>query len=103
MPSLQLRGGRVVSVGECMVELARGPDGRFGLAYGGDTFNAAVYLARAGMPVAYATAVGDDPYSAGILALAAEEGIDRDLMQVLPGRMPGLYLIETSGGELPSE
>jgi 2-dehydro-3-deoxygluconokinase len=91
---------RVVCVGEVMVELARGSDGRYGLAYGGDTFNTAVYLARAGVPVAYATALGDDPYSDGIAALAAAEGVDTDLIVRVPGRMPGLYVIETDpGGE----
>ena len=53
---------RVVAVGEVMVEMARGGDGRFGQGCGGDTFNTAVYLARAGVDVAYATALGDDPY-----------------------------------------
>jgi len=86
---------RVVCVGEAMVELAHGADGRYGLAYGGDTFNTAVYLARAGVPVAYGTAVGDDPYSDGIAELAAAEGVGTDLMLRLPGRMPGIYLIET--------
>lgn len=89
---------RVVSIGECMVELARGSDGRFGLAYGGDTFNTAVYLARAGIPVAYATALGDDPYSSAIVDLARAEGIDTDLVAVVAGRNAGLYLIETSAG-----
>ena len=88
--------GPVVSVGECMVELARGPDGRFGQAFGGDTFNMAVYLARCGVNVAYATALGDDPYSAGILELARTEGIGTGLIHIAPGRMPGLYLIETT-------
>jgi 2-dehydro-3-deoxygluconokinase len=83
-----------------MVELARGADGRFGLAYGGDTFNTAVYLARADVPVAYATALGDDPYSDGIAALAAAEGVGTDLIMRVPDRMPGLYVIETDpGGE----
>jgi 2-dehydro-3-deoxygluconokinase len=89
---------RVVCVGEVMVELARGADGRFGLAYGGDTFNTAVYLARAEVPVAYATALGDDPYSDGIAALAAAEGVGTDLIMRVPGRMPGLYVIETDAG-----
>src|SRR5262245_60502273 len=44
---------RVVCVGEVMVELARGGDGRFALGCGGDTFNTAIYLARAGMEVAF--------------------------------------------------
>ena len=48
----------IVSIGEVMIEMSRGPDGRFSLASGGDTFNTAVYLARHGMSVAYATALG---------------------------------------------
>jgi 2-dehydro-3-deoxygluconokinase len=86
---------RVVAVGEVMVELARGDDGRFSLAFGGDTFNTAVYLARAGVETTYATALGDDAYSARIADLASAEGIAGELMLRVPGRMPGLYLIET--------
>ena len=87
---------RVICVGEVMVELARGADDRYGLAFGGDTFNTAVYLARAGIPVAYATAMGDDPYSdRAASSLAAAEGVNTDLILRVPGRMPGLYLIET--------
>lgn len=86
----------VVSIGECMVELARGSDGRYGLAVGGDTFNTAVYLARAGTTVAYATRVGDDPYSSMIIDAASAEGVSSALIGRATGRMPGLYLIETS-------
>jgi 2-dehydro-3-deoxygluconokinase len=88
--------GPVISIGECMVELARGPDGRFGLAYGGDTFNTAVYMARSGAAVAYATALGDDAYSDGIRQLAVAEGVGTGLIATKPGRMPGLYMIETA-------
>ena len=86
---------RVICVGEVMVELSRGNDGRYGMAFGGDTFNTAVYLARAGIPAAYATAMGDDPYSDGLMALATAEGVNGDLIRRMRGRMPGLYLIET--------
>jgi len=86
---------QAVSVGEVMVELARGPDGRFALGYGGDTFNTAVYLARLGVDTAYATALGEDPYSDGIVARAADEGVSTELVLREPGRAPGLYLIET--------
>jgi 2-dehydro-3-deoxygluconokinase len=85
----------VACVGEVMIELSRGADGRYGLSYGGDTFNTAVYLARAGIPVGYATALGDDPYSQGVCSLAAAEGVDNAAMLQVAGRMPGLYLIET--------
>jgi 2-dehydro-3-deoxygluconokinase len=91
---------RVVAIGEVMIEMSRGGDGRFGMACGGDTFNTSVYLARAGIDVAYATALGDDPHSDGIVAMAAAEGINTDLILRVPGRLPGLYMIETdSKGE----
>ena len=86
---------RVICVGEVMVEMARGHEGRFSQACGGDTFNTAVYLARAGIPVGYATALGEDHYSDSILAMAGAEGVATDLVLRVPGRLPGLYLIET--------
>jgi len=49
---------RVICVGEVMIELARGTDGRFGLSFGGDTFNTAVYLARAGIATTSADSSG---------------------------------------------
>src|SRR5215831_13057735 len=71
---------RVVAVGEALIEFVRGGDGRFGIGCAGDTFNVAVYLARAGIGAAFATALGDDPYSEAILALAAAEGVASDLV-----------------------
>jgi 2-dehydro-3-deoxygluconokinase len=85
---------RIISIGEVLIEMARGNDGRFGLGCGGDTFNTAVYLSRAGLDVAYATALGDDDYSEGIVAMAAAEGVATDLILKVPGRLPGLYLVE---------
>jgi 2-dehydro-3-deoxygluconokinase len=86
---------RVVCVGEVMIELTRGGDGRLAFASGGDTFNTAVYLARAGIDVAFATALGDDRYSDAILAQAAAEGVQCDLVLRAGGRLPGLYMIDT--------
>ena len=79
--------GRAVCVGEVLIELARGTDGRFGLSCGGDAFNTAIYLARAGVDVAFATALGDDAYSDSITALAAAEGVATSLMLRVPGRL----------------
>jgi 2-dehydro-3-deoxygluconokinase len=78
-----------------MIELARGGDGRFGLAVGGDTFNTAVYLARAGISTSYIMALGDDPYSQAVIDMAAAENVDSSAISRLAGRLPGLYLIET--------
>ena len=85
---------RAICIGEVLIELARGADGTFALSCGGDAFNTAVYLARAGIDVAFATAVGDDPYSDGVLALAAAEGMSSNLILRVPGRLPALCLIE---------
>jgi 2-dehydro-3-deoxygluconokinase len=94
---------RAVCVGEAVIELVRGGDGRFGIGCVGDTFNAAVYLARAGIDAAFATALGDDPYSDAILALAAAEGVSADLVLRVRGRLPGLAVLDTdtSGNRRP--
>lgn len=85
---------RTICVGEATVELARGGDGRFALASSGDTFNTAIYLARAGQPTAFASALGDDLYSDAIVSLATAEGIATDLIVRVPGRLPALTLID---------
>ena len=89
---------RVVSFGECMLELQGQAFGEMRQTYGGDTLNTAVYLARCGarhgLQVDYATALGDDTLSAGLLQRWQQEGLGTGLVRRLPGRLPGLYLIE---------
>mgnify|MGYP001088077727 CR=1 FL=1 len=84
-----------LSIGECMVEFAREPDGRYGRRFGGDTLNTAVYAARSGVSAGYAMALGTDPYSDSIRALCRAEHVDDGTILTVKGRMPGLYLIET--------
>jgi 2-dehydro-3-deoxygluconokinase len=89
---------RIVSIGECMIEMADRGDGTMSMAYAGDTLNTAVYLARLNGPalaVDYVTALGDDPYSDAMLSFWREEGIGADWVARLPGQLPGLYLIRT--------
>jgi 2-dehydro-3-deoxygluconokinase len=90
------QNSQVVCVGEVLIEFVRGGDGRFGVASGGDVFNTAIYLARAGARPALATAVGDDPYSDALVALAAVEGVAGNLMLRVGGRLPGLAAIDTA-------
>lgn len=87
---------RILSIGEVLIEMTRGTDGRFRQTCAGDTFNTAVYLARRGLPVSFATALGDDPYSSQIATLAATEGIDTEFIFHVAGRLPGLCLLETN-------
>ncbi len=85
----------IVCAGECMLELA-GDIGRPArLAFGGDTLNTAVYLARFGFEPAYLTALGEDPYSDELLECWQSEGIRTHLVARCAGRLPGLYAIRT--------
>jgi 2-dehydro-3-deoxygluconokinase len=92
---------RVVCIGEVMIELVRGSDGRASIACGGDTFNTAIYLARAGIEVAFASALGDDPFSNAILALTTAEGVAGDLILRVGGRLPGVYMVDAAAPERP--
>ncbi|WP_448190999.1 sugar kinase [Azospirillum sp. sgz301742] len=78
-----------------MIELFRRPDGSLTMGFGGDTLNTAVYLARLGVAADYVTALGDDPTSAGMIAAWQAEGVGTQHVLRLPGRLPGLYMIET--------
>lgn len=88
----------VACLGECMIELVERPDGLLSRGFGGDTLNTAVYLARLGIPVRYVTALGDDGFSQAMVAAWAAEGIDTAAVVRMPGRVPGLYLIQTDAG-----
>ena len=89
---------RVVSFGECMLELQGQAFGTMQQSYGGDSFNTAVYLARCGrrqgLQVDYATALGDDSMSDGLLVRWHDEGLGLGLVRRIAGKLPGLYLIE---------
>ncbi len=78
-----------------MVEFHRRPDGSYGRAFGGDTLNCALYLTRLGVPTDYVTLLGDDVLSQEMLEAWEAEGIGSGLIGRVPGRLPGLYLIET--------
>lgn len=86
---------RIVAIGEVMAELSLGAERTAAVGFAGDTFNTAVYLSRLGVETAYATVLGgEDPFTAAILGLMADEGIDTGLVARAEGRVPGLYAIE---------
>ena len=89
---------RIALIGECMIELQQRADGSLQQSFGGDTLNTAVYLSRAmadKAQVDYVTALGDDSFSDAMCKIWRSEGIGLDLVQRLPGRLPGLYCIQT--------
>ena len=90
-----LTGRRAACLGECMLELRTRPDGLLSRAFGGDTLNTALYLARLGVPVDYVTALGDDDFSTEMVRAWDAEGIGTRFVRRQPGGLPGLYIIET--------
>lgn len=97
--------GRIVAIGEAMVELsAADPSGgglwRLGIA--GDTLNTAWYLRRLlgdGWRVDYMTRVGRGDFSRRMVDFLAAEGIGTDHVARDPEREIGLYAISLTGGE----
>jgi 2-dehydro-3-deoxygluconokinase len=89
---------RVACIGECMIELREAGNGHYARGYGGDTLNTAVYLARLGVETDYITALGDDPVSDEMIAGWTAEGVGSQHVARLPGKLPGLYMIETDAG-----
>jgi 2-dehydro-3-deoxygluconokinase len=86
---------QVACIGECMIELKQAEGGLFSRGYGGDTLNTSVYLARLGVEVDYITALGDDSLSDEMIAGWKAEGVDTKRVVRLPGKLPGIYMIQT--------
>jgi len=86
---------KVACIGECMIELRQAPGGLYSRGFGGDTLNTAVYLSRLGISTDYITALGDDALSDEMIAGWQAEGVNIARVARVPGKLPGLYMIET--------
>ena len=94
--------GRLLAIGECMVELMQAEGGLMRKSFAGDTFNTA-YYARQYLPsdwsVEYFSAVGADMISDEMLAFMQGHGIGTANVARIEGRSPGLYMIHLKDGE----
>lgn len=94
--------GRMLSIGECMVELMQAEGDLLRKGYAGDSFNTA-YYARLFLPsdwsVNYFTAVGTDTVSDEMLAFIESTGVGTSHIRRIEGRAPGLYMIHLKDGE----
>lgn len=94
--------GRIVSIGEAMIEMSGGADGLYRMGFAGDTLNTAYYLrAKLGAQwsVDYITALGDDLYSERMLAHINGFGIGTGHIQIIVGKRAGLYMIHQEDGD----
>jgi len=92
---------RVALIGECLIELHGTLFGSLHQAFGGDSLNTALYLARLTRPtieVKYVTVLGTDALSEGMVQRWQAEGIDTTLTLRDAARQAGLYLIQVDAG-----
>lgn len=82
----------ILCAGEVMVEFCRDGSG-WKQSFAGDSYNTAVYLARAGIQTGYMTFLGDDEFSTRLMQQMAQENINTDAVQLLANRTIGLYTI----------
>lgn len=91
--------GRVLSIGECMVEFFDRGDGCWRRGFAGDTLNVAWALRALlpeAVPVDYLTRVGGDAVSGAMLGFIREAGIGIGFVSRDPQRTVGLYTIATN-------
>ncbi|MCF1592706.1 sugar kinase [Streptomyces muensis] len=90
--------GPVVCLGETMAALAPDPPNplldaaRLRLSVAGAESNVAMYLADHGIPVAWLSALGDDPLGHRVRATVAAAGVDVSHVRTDPGRPTGLLV-----------
>lgn len=92
---------RLLSIGECMIEMAPTGDDTYAMGFAGDTFNTAWYARRLAGPdveVAYFSAVGDDTPSDQLTEFVQQAGIVPELVR-RRGKSVGLYMISLKNGE----
>jgi len=102
---------RLLAIGEAMAELRRSESDGFNVGFAGDTFNTAVYCARAlddlepsdasgknsqaAQTVCYVTGVGHDPLSSAFVDLAKSENINTDHIARHDNHNLGIYSVTT--------
>ena len=91
----------IVAYGEPMVEFNQTGDGEGRLylqGFGGDTSNFAIAAARQGARVAYAGALGDDPYGRLLRELWAREGVDHSAVATNREAYTAIYFVTHDAG-----
>ena len=90
---------KVVSIGECMVQMLQRPDGLYIRNYAGDTQNFIQYLAWLGsdkdISAHYLTAMGKDKFGREIMAEWEAQGIKMDMVMTTDQKNTGLYFADT--------
>jgi len=96
--------GRVVCIGETMLQLAPPPGSSLSTTpvltvdAAGAESTVALYLAHLGHPTAWLSRLGTDPFGTRILELLARAGVDTRLVERDPERPTGVYFKDLGSG-----
>ena len=85
---------KIAIIGECMLELSRQSNSQYLMAFGGDTLNTAIYLARCGGCCDYFTVLGGDPFSQNMVRSWQNEGVGVEQIRYVEEGLAGLYVID---------
>jgi len=99
---MKLGTGKVVAIGEAMIEMAPVDQGLYRRGFAGDTFNTAWHMAQllsGKFPVGFVTRIGRDRVSDQFLAEAVSDGLNVTGISRDVARTMGLYMIELDGVE----
>ncbi|MBC7611013.1 MAG: sugar kinase [Polaromonas sp.] len=85
----------LVALGEAMVEFNQTVAGQpnYLQGFGGDTSNAVIAAARAGVKTAYLSRLGKDTFGDALIALWAKENVDASAVEQDPTASTGLYFV----------
>ena len=94
----------LLTIGECMVEMAPDGHGKYAMSFAGDTLNTAWYAKRClegrdDYSVGYLTSVGTDDISNKMLGFLNTSGVDTSHVTRINDRTVGLYMIQLADGE----
>jgi len=85
---------KILSIGECMVEISPSIDKNYSLNFAGDTANTCIYLSRFGVQTSYLTSVGNDSISKKLINFLKKENISTNMININKDKSIGLYVIE---------
>lgn len=91
----------IATLGEALVDMIEQPDGRFQACLGGSVFNAAIGLARQGVPTAYLNPLSSDKFGVKFAASLQQTGVHA-AAPATSGRPTSLAIVSIDANGAPT-
>ncbi len=92
----------LIGIGECLAEFSNIGNDQYQIGYSGDVLNALAAAGRLGLSTGLISAIGDDPFTAGLCEILDAEHIDLSHAPILEGKPNGIYFISLDAMGIPS-